>query len=84
MEGLDWAHGHGCYSNKWVCQNTKSLSLCSVILNEVKNLKTSTSAFRILRFAQGDNLIEEIYFDTPTFKYLLKSSSISLIISLSR
>ena len=27
-----------------------------VILNEVKNLKTSTIAFQILRFAQNDTL----------------------------
>ena len=37
-----------------VCHDTHPLSSCGVILNEVKNLKTSTSASQILRDAQDD------------------------------
>ena len=49
----------------WVCQNVEPLSVCHVILNEVKNLNTSTNAFQILRDAQDDNLIGRIHYDTP-------------------
>ena len=50
----------------WVWQNVEPLSVCHVILNEVKNLNTSTSAFQILRDAQDDNLLGKFHFDTPT------------------
>ena len=53
-----------------MCQNVKTLSLCSVILNEVKNLNTSTTAFQILRDAQDDNLIGMFHFDTLSFLFM--------------
>ena len=53
-------------SPKRVCHNVKLLPLYRVILNVVKNLKTSTSAFQILRDAQDDNMIGEVHFDTPS------------------
>ena len=36
--------------------NVESLSLCSVILNEVKNLNAFSLCIQILRFAQDDIL----------------------------
>ena len=40
-----------------MCHNAK----CPVILNEVKNLKTLTSAIQILRDAQDDNMIGDLH-----------------------
>ena len=51
----------------WVCHKTHPLSFCRVILNEVKNLKTSTNAFQILRNAQDDTMIVNFYYDTRPF-----------------
>ena len=42
-----------------MCHNVKLLSLCRIILSEVKNLNTSAIAFQILRDAQNDNMIEK-------------------------
>ena len=53
-------------SPKRVCHNVKLLPLYRVILNVVKNLKTSTSAFQILRDAQDDNMVGTIDYDTPS------------------
>ena len=59
-------------------QNEKSLSLCSVILNEVKNLYVSANAYQILRNAQTDNMTEENHIDTPSYNLIL--SEIRIII----
>ena len=47
------------------------ISYQHVILNVVKNLNTSTSAFQILRDAQDDNLVGEIHLDTPLLSFLI-------------
>ena len=47
------------------------ISYQHVILNVVKNLDTSTSAFQILRDAQDDNLVGEIHLDTPLLSFLI-------------
>ena len=47
------------------------ISYQHVILNVVKNLNTSTSAFQILRDAQDDNLVGEIHLDTPILSFLI-------------
>ena len=47
-----------------ICRNAKLQSLCRVILNEVKNLITSTNAFQVLRDAQDNNKIGIIHLDT--------------------
>ena len=47
------------------------ISYQHVILNVVKNLNTSTSAFQILRDAQDDNLVGKIHLDTPLLSFLI-------------